>query len=84
MSQSKETKAFGVVWRRVWQEDECTPGTDGHRDLTKAWQERYKEPAPLLANVQQREDWGDVFPYRIDENRMVIVAFDGTSIWERA
>jgi hypothetical protein len=64
--------------RRLWIEDDATPGTEGHETLAAAWQRLFNEPYDPKAAVKT-EDWGDGTRYYFAHGRSAYASYPGNN-----
>ncbi len=67
-------------YKRIWSEDDATPGTEGHVTLDIKWRELFGEQ--LVRNRNNVEDYGDYFLELMPNGYVVEVAYDGHSIYK--
>ena len=66
--------------KKIWSEDECTRGTQGHETITKACKRFFGRPIteedPIFT-----EDWGDAVAKLYGQGICIVHSFDGYSIY---
>jgi hypothetical protein len=68
--------------KAIWEEDDATPGTEGHETLSMAWQRLFGEQFDR-AKALQTEDGGDADWLLMPNGKIVCSSFPGqTGIYE--
>jgi len=63
---------------KIWQEDDATPGTDGHETVTAAYRRIFGKPWDK-ADVVSESDQGDGTLYTMNNGCQVWMSYPGNS-----
>lgn len=64
--------------KRLWQEDDATPGTDGHETVGDAWERLFGETL-ITSQAEAREDCGDHDMLRMPNDHVVCLSYPGNN-----
>lgn len=69
---------------KLWQEDDaCRAAGDDTREQTHTqWPKLFHEPFPGTKNAVEHVDFGDAFIYLFPHGRVLLISFDGDSIYQ--
>lgn len=67
-----------VKRKRVWVEDDATPGTEGHEGLYGAWQRLFGEKLELFRAVKLT-DYADGEDYLMPNGHIAYLSYPGNS-----
>lgn len=63
----------------LWQEDDATPGTEGHKTLKDGWLLCFGVTMPDFKTAVKKFDGGDAMYYLFDDGRIAVSSYPGGS-----